>query len=261
MPELPEVESFRKYFEGTSLNHTITKIEVESPKLVKPGVDAFKQAVLGLSFTGSDRIGKYLFPLLSNDKAMVMHFGLTGKLEYFRDMEDLPRFTRVLFHFDNDFKLAYICMRKFGWVDLTESVASYKEKVKLGDDALKLTFDTFYTKIRKKKTLIKPTLLDQKITAGIGNWIADEILYQSKIHPETRVDNLSEKDFKTLYDKIKHIMASAVENDADQSSLPEDFMIHNRVEGGKCHHTGGDIIRIEVGGRGTFFSPKRQKIR
>ena len=131
--------------------------------------------------------------------------------------------------------------------------------VGLGVDAGEITWEEFYSKISKKKTVIKSTLLDQKVTAGIGNWIADEILYQSKIHPETRVNELEEAQIKEIFDKMKRVIKTALKHEADFSKFPKDFLIHNRNEKGKCFHTGQDIIRIVVGGRGTFYSPAWQK--
>jgi len=172
MPELPEVETYKKYLEGTSIGHKVLKIEIDDPKLVKPSVSEFQQKVMNQELISTDRIGKYLFINLSNGKVIVMHFGLTGKVEYFKDLEDIPKYTRVLFFFENDFKLSYICKRKFGWVEIADGVLEYKQRIKLGDDALVISYQNFYDKMHKKRTLLKPTLLDQKVTAGIGNWVA-----------------------------------------------------------------------------------------
>jgi len=258
MPELPEVENYRKYLQGTSLDQKIIKVEVDDPKLTKPDLESILD-LKGLSFIDTNRIGKYLFLKLSNNEFLLMHFGLTGSVSYFRDIEDTPKYTRVLFHFNNSFKLSYICKRKFGWVERVEDVVAYQEKSGLGQDAVTIDWDAFYSKIHKKRTMIKSTLLDQKITAGIGNWIADEILYQSKIHPETRVNDLKESQIREIFDKMKRVINTALKHEADFEKFPNDFMIHNRKEGGKCYHTGKDIVRIVVGGRGTFYSPEWQK--
>ena len=258
MPELPEVENFRKYLEGTSLQKKIVKIDIDDPKMVKVPTKEFEGAFMGEEFAGTDRIGKYLFIKTSNGKVMVMHFGLTGKLSYFRDIEDLPRFTRVLFWFEDGFKLAYICMRKFGFVSLTNAVADYKASVKLADDAALISFEDFYHKLKNRKSFIKPAIMDQKVVAGVGNWIADDVLYQSRIHPESRISHLQEEDLKTIFEKIKHVVEVALKCEADYDQFPEYFFIHNRKDDGVCYHTGKPIERIEVGGRGTYFSPSWQ---
>jgi len=190
---------------------------------------------------------------------VVFHFGLTGNFYYFNDSEDIPRFTRVLFHFDNGFRLAFVNMRKFGWVDLIDDVDQYRIKRGLGPDAQEISFEEFYKKFRKRKSFIKPKLLDQKLMAGIGNWIADEILYQSQLHPESLIEHLSDEDLRNIYEKMQHILEVAVQEDANYESFPDYFFIHIRKgSSAKCFHTNGPIEKIEVGGRGTYFSPEYQ---
>ncbi len=259
MPELPEVEVYKQYFDGTSLGHKIVDIDIDDPKLVKQVDGVFRNALVSNSFTKSERIGKFFFAHLSSGKIVVFHFGLTGNFYYFNESEDIPRFTRVLFHFDNGFKLAFVNMRKFGWVDLIEDVEIYRQKRGLGPDAQKISYEDFYEKFRKRKSLIKPKLLDQKLMAGIGNWIADEILYQSQLHPESNIENLSDEEIRLIYDKMQHILEVAVREDANYELFPDYFFIHIRKNAeARCFHTGGPIEKIEVGGRGTYFSPQYQ---
>ncbi len=259
MPELPEVEVYKQYFDGTSLNHRIVSIDIDDPRLVKQPNENFIKALISSSFTHSDRIGKFFFAHTSSDKVVIFHFGLTGNFYYFNESEDTPRFTRVLFHFDNGFKLAFVNMRKFGWVDLIDDVEDYREKRGLGQDAQKISYDEFYEKFRKRKSIIKPKLLDQKLIAGVGNWIADEILYQSQLHPESNIENLSDDELKVIFEKMQHILEVAVREDANYEQFPHYFFIHIRKKvDAKCFYTGGPIEKIEVGGRGTYFSPKYQ---
>lgn len=258
MPELPEVETYRKYVESTSLKKKILKIDIDDDRLVKCGEDNFFEWLRGNSFVDSYRIGKYLFIKISSGKTLIMHFGLTGNVEYFKDLEDCPKYTRVLFYFDNGFKLAYICKRKFGWVDIVDDIETYRDKTGMGPDALKLSFEEFKKGISKRKTSIKPVLMDQKLTAGIGNIFADEILYQSRIHPETKVPEISDKDIRLIYDKMKEILKTAINYDANYDKFPENYLVHFRKDGGSCYHTGCKIKRIEVNGRGTYYSPEYQ---
>jgi len=259
MPELPEVEVYKKYFDGTSLGHKIVSVEIDDPKLVKYPNDKFVKSLIGNSFILSDRIGKFFFASTSSGKVVVFHFGLTGNFYYFNESEDVPRFTRVLFYFDNGFRLAFVNMRKFGWLDLIDNVEEYQKKRGLGADAQRISYNEFYQKFRNRKSFIKPKLLDQKLMAGVGNWIADEILYQSELHPESLIENLTDEDLRKIYDKMQHILDVAVREDANPEQFPDYFFIHIRkTPGAKCFHTGALIEKIEVGGRGTYFSPQFQ---
>ena len=260
MPELPEVETFRKYLDGTSLNQKIQDIEVESPSLVKPGVDQLTTTLRGQAFDSTHRIGKYLFIRNTSPMVLIVHFGMTGSFDYFKDMEDLPQYSRVLFKFDSGFKLAFICRRKLGWIDLTTNIFDYQKKIKLGPDALEITFDEFQAKLRGRTSPIKPRLLEQKIMAGVGNWIADEILYQTAIHPETNISNITDEELRHLFENMRYILEISIEKEAVWQNFPDHFLTHQRDQkDGICFYTGKPLMKFVVGGRPTYISPDRQK--
>jgi len=261
VPELPEVETLRKYLEGTSLSHRITDLEVEEPKLVKPNADEFTSRVVGNSFKGTSRIGKFLFVHLSSGEVVIIHFGMTGSLKYFKDLDDKPKYSRVLFLFQNGFHLAFVCKRKLGFVEVAPGLKEYTAAKKLGTDALEISFEEFYQKLRGRKSPIKPRLLEQKILAGVGNWIADEILYQSHIHPETSLDKLDEAELRIAYDKMKEILTIAIEKDADWERFPDHFLTYQRHSKGVCYYTGKTLEKKTVGGRPTYISNDIQKIK
>ncbi len=262
MPELPEVETFRKYLEGTSMHQRIVDVEAESPELIKPGIDTLREELNGQAFQATHRIGKYLFVENSSPYVLIIHFGMTGWLHYFKDAQDMPQYSRVLFRLDSDFTLAFVCRRKLGWIDRTPNVTDFQQKTKLGLDALDITFEQFEAKLTGRKSPIKPRLLDQKIMAGVGNWIADEILYQSKIHPETSISKLSRKEIRSLYDNMREILQISVEKEAVWQNFPEHFLTHQRDKmGGLCFYTGKPLRKFTSGGRPTYISPERQKIR
>jgi len=259
MPELPEVENYRKFIEGTSMHKKIARIWIDDEKLSKPSASILRKALTGNEFVATDRIGKYLFVELKKGGFIVIHFGLTGDLGYYSDDEDRPRFTRITFQFTDGFFLAYICMRKFGWVRYERDIDKYLASIRLGKDATKLTLQEFQKKLQGRNAPIKTLLLDQNIAAGVGNWIADEILYQSRIHPETAAARLSENDVKKAFQKMKYILKVALKTEADNTKFPRSFLIHNRELGGICYYSKKPLKKIVVGGRGTYFSPAIQK--
>lgn len=259
MPELPEVEMYKRYADSTMLHSKITKIEVADKKLIKVSENTLEKYILGREFKSTKRIGKYLFVETTGDKLMVVHFGMTGSWKYFKDLEDTPKYSKVLFHFTNGFKMSYISKRKFGWIDLANSIEEFQKDHNLGKDALHLSENEFLESLENRKAPIKSILLNQDTMAGVGNWMADDILYQSQIHPETRANELTEPEKKKIYDKVQRVCKVAIENEAHYEDFPKDFLIHNRKKTGKCYHTGADIVKITVGGRGTFYSPEWQK--
>ncbi|MGC1631461.1 MAG: DNA-formamidopyrimidine glycosylase family protein [Gelidibacter sp.] len=260
MPELPEVEGYRIYIDNTALNKKITAFECRENRLLKKSIADFEAHLINQEFTATERIGKYLFIKTSGEKVLVMHFGMTGKPTYYKAKEDRPKYGHIVLTFENRFHFAFESKRKFGWWDLIDSIPEYKAAHKLSVDARDLSLKDFKTSLNSRKTAIKAALMDQSVAAGIGNWMADEILYQSKIHPESKVQNLSENNIETIFKAMKKVIEVALENDAHYDDFPEDFLIHFRKEGGICFHTGAEIQKIKVGGRSTYCSPKWQEM-
>ncbi|GAH10571.1 unnamed protein product, partial [marine sediment metagenome] len=95
-----------------------------------------------------------------------------------------PKFSKVIFHFNNGFNLAYISIRMFGKVSVANSIEEYLERKKLGPDAYKMTLQEFQEAVRRRKAIAKNALLNQSFIAGVGNIYSDEILFRTKIHPK-----------------------------------------------------------------------------
>jgi formamidopyrimidine-DNA glycosylase len=270
MPELPEVETYRRYLEETCLFQTIRDLEVEHPRMLATDYDSLRQALVGSQFVGTHRIGKNLFLPTDQGPVLVLHFGMTGGVAYYRDDEDQPRFARVVFGFSNGFKLAFVDSRMFGRVMLTESVVAYQQQKGLGPDALSISVETLQATLHKKKAPIKPLLLDQKITAGIGNWIADEVLFQAHIHPERRASDLSAAEYQQLHQAIRLVLKTAIAAEAVYRDFPREFLIHAREwdevpspgteEHRRCPRCGTVIEKTRVGGRATYSCRQCQVI-
>jgi formamidopyrimidine-DNA glycosylase len=258
MPELPEVATYQKYFHHTALHKKVSGIEIEDERVVLGSPENFTDSLKGQTFEATDRIGKYMFIKLSGGQWLSMHFGMTGRLKYFKDKEDQHRFTKVLFSLNNGYHLAFICPRILGRVGITEDPAVYRKEKKLGEDALKISLEEFKEQMNGRKGLLKPLLMNQKVVAGLGNWIVDDILYQTGMHPERSAADLSDEQVKTIYDKMQYILKTAISLDAHYRDFPDHFLITHREEGAKSPVYGDQIIRTVVGGRGTYLSPGGQ---
>lgn len=260
MPELPEVQGYKVYIDSTSLHKKIVSFECRDNRLLKVPKSQFEELLVGESWESTTRIGKYLFINTSGKKILVMHFGMTGHPKYYKDEDERPKYGHIVLEFDTGFHFAFECRRKLGWWNLIDSIEDYKKEHKLSDDARDLTLEDFKTSLTSRKTFIKAVLMDQSVAAGVGNWVADEILYQARIHPKSRVDDLSEKQIETIFDAMKKVIEVAIDNDAHYDDFPDDFLIHFRKEGATCYHTGDKIEKTKVGGRTTYFSPEWQKL-
>ncbi len=138
MPELPEVETFKRYLDKTSLNQIIKSLKVIDNRVLDVNESDLKKLVINDQFQSTIRYGKYL--LIKLEKGyLIMHFGMTGDLEYYDKKEEDPSYSKVIFHFDNGFNLAYISLRMFGRLYVAETVEDFIERKKLGPDAFKMS--------------------------------------------------------------------------------------------------------------------------
>ncbi|MFO8077890.1 MAG: DNA-formamidopyrimidine glycosylase family protein [Thermoplasmatota archaeon] len=261
MPELPEVEMFKRYIDATSLHQQIDQVIVKTKKILrKTSEKKLKTVLKNNSFTEAKRIGKHLFLKLDTGSWMVLHFGMTGKVSYFKNSRNQPDHTRMLIEFGNDYCFAFDCQRLFGFVRIIDTIKAYVEEKKLGPDALHISQKEFLDDISRRHGKIKSVLMNQHILSGIGNIYADEILFQTRIHPATSVDVLSKKQRKKLFDTISSVLTTAVEKKADFNKYPDEFLIPHRSKQGVCPLNDNHQLKtMKISGRTSYFCPIHQK--
>ena len=270
MPELPEVETYRRFIDELAVGQTIAAVIVHDAHVLAVPEAELRAALVGRQIVATHRIGKNCFLELDSGQILVLHFGMTGDIGAYRDAADAPRFTRVAFALDDSgLHLAFIDPRKFGRIRLAASVEAYRKAKKLGPDALTISVAELQAKISPRKTILKPLLLDQALTAGLGNWIVDDVLFQAKIHPERLGNSLTGKEFKALHKAMQHVLTTAVQHEANYHNFPLDFLIHSRgwdtsaapdqsVHEFCPRHPKVKIEKTYVGGRATYTCPKCQ---
>ena len=262
MPELPEVENFKRYIDATSLHQDIDSIEVNNKQVLKNiSAKAFSKRLTGHSFDSTCRHGKYLFVRTDNSDEVVLHFGMTGHPVYYKKKDQVPDYPRVIFHFSNGSHLAFDCMRMLGEVRLVENREQFIREKELGPDALRDVndFEVFTGLLDEKRGYIKSALMDQSLMAGIGNECSDEILFQSRIHPKTDVQDLDRDMLKTLFSNIREVLRAKIDSNLNPENLPDSYILKNRSEGAACPNCGGEIERIKVSGRSGYYCPKCQE--
>lgn len=258
MPELPEVETFKNYFDETSLNQTIKNVYIRDNRVLNVQENIFKKTLKSNSFYSTLRHGKYLFVKL-NSGFIVFHFGMSGDLKYFDNIAEEPTHSRVLFEFTNGNFLSYISQRMFGRVDLTDSIEDFIiNKKKLGSDALKMSFGEFKQSLHKRTAFAKAALMNQTIIAGIGNIYSDEILFQAKIHPKTKINVVNDSKLRELFEIIKEVLKVGIEKKGVLNTYPNDFIIPHRKVNEPCPSCGGNIERLKISQRSGFYCPNCQ---
>ena len=270
MPELPEVETYRRYLEETSLQQVIEAIDVEDHKLLTTDYATLTENLIGRSFVGTRRVGKNLFVLTDKKNVIVrMHFGMTGDLAYYHSSLDRPRHARIVFYFRGGYNLGFVCPRKFERVGLVENINDFLKSKKIAADGLEISAEDLSKNLRKRKSTIKPVLLDQSTVAGIGNWIVDEVLFQAKIHPERLSNSLNDTEIMAIHTAIGFVLKTAIEHEANYALFPTNFLIHTREWAASPHNDPerhklcpcglAVVAQSRVGGRATYFCPICQK--
>jgi formamidopyrimidine-DNA glycosylase len=259
MPELPEVEIFSRYFAQHALGQRIAKVRVLDERILGDIRAApFTRALRGRVFAGVRRHGKHLFAD-AGDIWLHLHFGMSGDLAYYDD--EPPRFARVIFDFDNGRHLAFEDMRLFGVADLTPTPDDYIAQHGLGPDPLdpKFRLADFRRLVAKRRGAVKSLLMSQDVIAGVGNLYADEILYQTSIHPGRPADRLSDLEVRDIYAAMRRILKGVIGRKARGVSHPGRFLIEHREEGDRCPMCGSPIGRMVVFGRTTYYCGNHQR--
>lgn len=284
MPELPEVETIRRGLQDIITGKKIVQSKVyDSPKSFPNSPSDVNNFLYRSEITSVRRRAKVLMIDLSTNYTLVIHLKMTGQIIYRGDIKfgaghpndsligDLPdKSTRVSFDFEDGSKLFFNDQRKFGWIKLIPSleVKNLPFMQKVGPEPLddEFTVEDFIHRFeRRKNTSIKAALLDQTVVAGVGNIYADESLWGAKIDPRRRVKDITNDEFKSLYNEVRYVMDLSIKkggstdrNYVDAEGNKGSYLEFARVfrrEGQACKRCGHIIEKIKHAGRGTHICP------
>ncbi len=258
MPELPDVARFKKYLDATALHQTVAASECTDKRFIKEtSRRGLQRKLKGAALERSRRWGKWLFAELSTKGNLVLHFGMTGELDYGRDEGDLPEHTRLALHFENGRRLAVISQRMIGEASYAESVERFAEEHDLGPDALDVGRDTFLERMSARRGSVKSGLMDQSFIAGIGNVYSDEILFQAGIHPAEEARELDETALRTLYRVMRRVLQTAARR-GDGRKAPRRWLLGKRSAEHPCPRCHGQLRSLKINGRTSWFCPDCQ---
>ncbi|XP_051147972.1 formamidopyrimidine-DNA glycosylase isoform X2 [Andrographis paniculata] len=277
MPELPEVEAARRAVEEHCVGKKINKCTVADDSKVVDGVSPkdFEAALAGKTIVAAHRKGKNMWLELDSPPFPTFQFGMAGavyikgvavtkyKRSAVKDTDEWPsKYSKLFVQLDDGLEFSFTDKRRFAKVRLIDNPISAPPISELGPDALKepMTEDEFYSALCKKKIGIKALLLDQSFISGIGNWMADEVLYQARIHPQQAALSMSKDSCATLLKSINEVTIFAVEVDADSLRFPVEWLFHYRWGKKPGKVDGKKIAFINAGGRTTAYVPELQKL-
>lgn len=279
MPELPEVERARGVLERAAVGRRVIAVRCAEDPIVFEGVDpeTVTEALLGREVESAERRGKHVWIELSGEgPALLMHLGMTGHI-LTPDTDPLwlvssprdrtaawpPRFWKLILTFDDDGEVAMTNARRFGRVRLRQSPTEEAPIAGLGFDPLTAmpTVASFRSALKKRHGTMKGLLLTQSFVAGVGNWIADEVLYHAGVDPHRKPSSLSPAEAERVHKRLREVITTACSVEADSSRFPENWLFH--VRWGKRMATttrdGAPLERAQIAGRTTVYAPSRQR--
>lgn len=262
MPELPDVEVFRRALQKRGLGRVVAQVELHDATRLLEGLrpDDLRRALEGHSLSATARHGKHLFAHIDGNGWLMLHFGMTGFLSYGdgSQVEDAAHVHLVL-RFRDGGHVAFNNRRKLGRIGLTDSPEAFAAANDLGPDALTLDADAFGAALDDRGGTIKGLLMNQELMAGIGNIYSDEILFQAGVHPKTVPAQLDPAARRRLFNALGEVFRQAIDAGADPQRMPDTFLTPlRRQKGARCPYCGGAPARLTVAGRSAWFCPCRQ---
>jgi formamidopyrimidine-DNA glycosylase len=274
MPELAEVEFFRKRW---SAGHgaKVLAVRVNEGKKVfrASSAAAVQKALAGTRLLGSETKAKQMLFHFDGRHWLGIHLGMSGELRVERPGYQAAKHDHLIL-VQKERQLVFNDPRMFGavllhtgkeppawWTRIAPSILSDEFSVEAVAAFLK----------RRARAPVKAVLLMQERFPGIGNWMADEVLWRAAIHPRRKAGSLRPAEVRTLHRECRKVCRLALDTIAGRGNyLPADLnvhipkswlFLHRWRPGGKCPRTGKPLAHATIGGRTTCWSPARQKLR
>jgi len=265
MPELPEVETARKLAARTLAGRRLVGVATVDDPIVYAGVSPRRlaAALRGRRVTAVGRKGKHLWLELDRRPWPTFHFGMSGSFRVYGPDAERPRYWKLELQTGDGARLALRDPRRLGRIRLLRDPAREPPISLLGFDVLDEMPDTreLHALMSRRKAPIKAVLLDQGLFAGVGNWIADEALFQARISPHRPASSLSAAEVARLRRHLGAIVALAVKVLARKQEFPRGWLFHRRW--GRDSHAqtlrAERIVHETIGGRTAAWVPSRQR--
>ncbi len=272
MPELPEVETVVRGIKGALIGQQIKSLTLSGKNFRFPYPEDFELRIIGDKIVDVKRRAKYILIYLENDKCIVIHLGMSGKLLVGKNLVP-AKHDHAIFEFHSCLQMKFNDPRRFGLITLLDSNLILKHSLfqNQGVEPLEKGFNSqyFYDLIQRRKIAIKLLLMDNKAIVGIGNIYASEILYKSLIHPMIPANVLNIVQCQSIVSNIKSVLLEAIDSggstlrdyvrsNGDIGYFQHKFMVYGKNKK-PCINCGTLISKIIMGGRATFFCAQCQK--
>ena len=274
MPELPEAENIGRALKANLVNQKIVKVEVFTPKMRTSLLPLLEANLTGLTICNVRRRARYLVVDLSDKRALLMHFGMSGVVRIEDSSIPKRKHEHVFIHLSNGKIFRFECTRRFS---LLECVTLGEDNwpsalANLGVEPLEEDFTPqyLYQKSRKVKGAVKNFIMDNYVVTGIGNIYATEILFACKVHPARPALSLTQKECENIVKTAKEVLTRAIQLggttisdfqnvDGSEGKFVQELQIYGK-KGQKCVNCNSIIEAITIGGRTSSYCPTCQKL-
>ena len=257
MPELPDVERFRRFFVEHGAGRRVAGVWSD-PAILRNATPEALESLGGATLLEPVRHGKWLV-CPSDGPLLLLHFGMTGHLVSSREEPERHRHDRLVLELDDGTELRYRNMRKLGGVWLAHDAGEAAALTEaLGPDALSIPKRAFVERLSRRRGGLKAALMDQTFVAGVGNLVADEVLWHAGLHPRRRVDSLAADDLERLHAVLRRVLRRWVRGD-ESTGRGGPWLLHVRgLPGATCPRCGTPLERTVTAGRTTYHCPTCQ---
>jgi formamidopyrimidine-DNA glycosylase len=243
MPELPEAERARQVLEQV-LDRRIAEVDDADTYVTRPHQPGeIASALHGHRFSGAHRRGKFLWLETDDGPTLGLHLGMAGRM--IADPKDSTRWDRFTVEFNDGSRLVLRDKRRLGRAVLNPDYSH------IGPDAAEVGREEFRRRIGAGSAPIKARLLDQGAIAGVGNLLADEVLWQAQIAPGRRTDTLGEDDLDRLRRELRKAVRLAIRHGGVHTLA----FVKSRRSADGCPRDGHPLERAKIGGRTTYWCP------
>ncbi|MCP2166528.1 Fpg/Nei family DNA glycosylase [Goodfellowiella coeruleoviolacea] len=255
VPELPDVEGYRRVLAEHAVGRRVRQVRVtDSGVLHGVSPAGLDRALRDRRFTEPARHGKWLLAH-TDGPTLLLHFGMTGSLHWAEEDQPVHRHDRVLVRTDGG-ELRYRDMRKLQGLRLAHTDDEVDRVLaELGPDAAAVDVDEFVDRLAaRRRAAVKAVLTDQAVVAGLGNLLADEILWRAGVHPATGTGALDRARLGRLHREMRAVLARAV----PAGRVPDrpGWLTGRRDDPtGACPRCGGPLARTRLAGRTTVWCP------
>ena len=275
MPELPEVQTVVNGIKSKINKHKILRFKKYISKLRYPIQKNLSSKVESSTVTTVFRRAKYIIINLSNNRSLVIHLGMSGRIIIVKNNKKKFKHTHFSILFDKNLVFQFIDPRRFGYIFVTETASLERHRffVNLGVEPLIRQFNDQYllNVTKNKKSPIKNIIMNQKYIVGVGNIYASEALFMSGIHPSRLGKDITKQDCQKLVRAIKSVLKKSIK--LGGSSINDHTMVSGKMgyfqnklyvygrEGSKCvkRSCQSPIIRIVIAQRSSFYCSECQR--